>query len=88
MSGRDDWEVTRSHGEHLDEQEIAFVGESFLSGRSAVYVARHLKCASRSINARYRLLREDGLVPRAFLARLTRPKPVKQDRFYKSNFEL
>lgn len=84
----DDWEKPRTHGEHFTEAEIAVIREGFRTDRRARDVARELKCATRTINLHYGLLRCEVPIRHRLKPRPQRKKIDRDSRFYKSNFEL
>jgi len=84
----DDWEKPRSHGQRFTEAECDLVRNAFYADRPARDVARELKCATRTINFRYALLRCETPVRHRTKPRTVRKKIDKESRFYKSNFEL
>lgn len=84
---QDDWNKPRSHGQHLSEADHAVVRQGFRAGRTAKEVARELKCASRTINIHYGLLRAEGSTRRQIKPAPARTKIDKESRFYKSSFE-
>ena len=78
---KDDWEKHRSKRQYITPQEIDLVREWYLAGMTSYDVARELKCASRSIRARFAKLRQEGL------RRPGDPVPVV-DRRYRGSFEV
>lgn len=61
MQTKDDWHKPRSHGQHLTTEEIAFIRESYASGRRLADVARALQCSSRIVSKYYGYFREEGI---------------------------
>jgi hypothetical protein len=92
--------MKRGYREYLTADQVALVEQAFREGRGPKSLAAELGCRARSISARYRKLRGDG-VPRvrkpksalhAKPQQVDRPQPTEQERrasrFYHSNFEL
>jgi hypothetical protein len=75
----DDWEKRRTNGQCLNADEVRIVEDGYRIGRSAREVARDLKCATRTINARYDRMRggpsRRTRGPGNTVAKETRPSP-------------
>jgi hypothetical protein len=90
----------RRKGEHFTAEERETIKVGFLAGRSSLKVAGEMRATQRSIRFYFALLRAEGEVPgRVRPSRkgieppaVEEDKPAKrytrEDRFYKSNFEL
>lgn len=80
---RDDWDKTRSRGQHLTETEIGFIRAERQKGTAPRDVARTLKCSSRVVNKYFSFFACEGEpVP-------TRKRPITLagPNIYRSDFE-
>lgn len=78
---KDDWHKPRTKRQHLTPQEVDLAREWYAAGMTSYDVARELKCASRSIRARFVKFRQEGTRRRGD------PVPAI-DRRYRGSFEV
>jgi len=88
-----DWRATRTHGEHLTEEEIARMRAAFEAGRRTEDIAEELRCSGRIANKYYAMFRgtpqKQGRPRNLMICTPRPPAPMpKKSRFYKSNFEI
>lgn len=95
----DDWEKSRTRGDHLTPEEVAQLRRDYNVGLDPYDAARKLKCSSRTAYRYYGQFRGDVTTrqqnKKARLAMVTQraqPKPATPSpmvgRFYKGSFEL
>lgn len=90
-SKKDDWEKPRPRHVHFTAEEEAVVMAAFKANRPAREVARELKCATRTIHMRYRIMRGDPVVRghRTLGTRVVQRRPaLLPERHYKSDFNI